>query len=68
MLELREVSTFYGKVQALHQVSLTVRLHFQHPQRTLVAGEVDKAAHEIVGQLGSALDIQLREGKIDIGT
>ena len=25
MLELREVSTFYGKVQALHQVSLTVR-------------------------------------------
>jgi phenylalanyl-tRNA synthetase beta subunit len=47
------------------QVSLTIRLHFRHPQRTLVAEEVDRAAQEIVGQLRSALNIQLREGKID---
>ncbi|HMA53477.1 MAG TPA: phenylalanine--tRNA ligase subunit beta [Acidobacteriota bacterium] len=62
------VDRFAGPPVPADKVSLTVRLHFQHPQRTLVAGEVDKAAHEIVGQLRSALDIQLREGKIDIRT
>jgi len=50
------------------KVSLTIRLRFRHPQRTLVAGEVDRAEQEIVGHLRSALDIQLREGKIDIRT
>ena len=62
------VDRFAGPPVPPDKVSLTVRLHFRHPQRTLVADEVDRAAREIVGQLGSELDIQLREGKIDIRT
>jgi phenylalanyl-tRNA synthetase beta chain len=60
------VDRFAGPPVPADKVSLTIRLHFRHPQRTLVAGEVDRAAAEIVGHLRSALDIQLREGKIDI--
>jgi phenylalanyl-tRNA synthetase beta chain len=56
------VDRFAGPPVPPDKVSLTVRLHFRHPQRTLVAGEVDKAAQDIVGHLRSALDIQLREG------
>jgi phenylalanyl-tRNA synthetase beta chain len=59
------VDRFSGPPVPAGQVSLTIRLHFRHPQRTLVAEEVDRAAQEIVGQLRSALNIQLREGKID---
>jgi phenylalanyl-tRNA synthetase beta chain len=44
------------------KVSLTVRFRYRHPQRTLLAEEVDRVEQEIVGQLKSALDIQLREG------
>jgi len=62
------VDRFAGPPVPADKVSLTIRLHFRHPQRTLVAGEVDRAAGEIVGHLRSALDIQLREGKIDIRT
>jgi phenylalanyl-tRNA synthetase beta chain len=53
---------FAGPPVPEDKVSLTIRLHFRHPQRTLVAAEVDKAAQDIVGHLRSALDIQLREG------
>ncbi len=56
------VDRFAGPPVPEGRVSLTVRLRFRHPQRTLVTGEVDKAAQEIVGQLKAALDIQLREG------
>jgi len=59
------VDRFAGPPVPADKVSLTVRLRFGHPQRTLVAGEVDQAAREIAGHLKSALDIQLREGKID---
>jgi phenylalanyl-tRNA synthetase beta chain len=45
------------------KVSLTVRFRFRHPQRTLVAEEVDRVEQEIAGQLRSALNIQPREGK-----
>ncbi|MGZ5423638.1 MAG: phenylalanine--tRNA ligase subunit beta-related protein, partial [Candidatus Aminicenantales bacterium] len=62
------VDRFAGPPVPADKVSLTIRLHFRHPQRTLVAAEVDRAAHEIVGHLGSAFAIQLREGKIDIRT
>ena len=62
------VDRFAGPPVPPDKVSLTVRLRFRDPQRTLVAGEVDKAAQDIVGHLRSALDIQLREGKIDNGT
>ena len=64
--ELRD--RFAGGAVPVDKVSLTVRLRFRHPQRTLVAEEVDRVANEIVGQLKTALNIQLREGKIDIRT
>ncbi len=62
------VDRFSGGPVPADKVSLTIRLHFRHPQRTLVAEEVDRAEQEITGHLRSALAIQLREGKIDIRT
>jgi len=56
------VDRFAGPPVPEGRVSLTVRLRFRHPERTLVAGEVDKAEQEIIGRLTAALDIQLREG------
>jgi phenylalanyl-tRNA synthetase beta chain len=64
--ELRD--RFAGASVPAGRVSLTVRFRYRHPQRTLVAEEVDRVEQEIVGQLRSALKIQLREGKIDFGT
>ncbi len=64
--ELRD--RFAGPPVPADKVSLTVRLRYRHPQRTLVAEEVDRVEQEIVGQLKSALNIQLREGRIDIRT
>jgi phenylalanyl-tRNA synthetase beta chain len=62
------VDRFTGKSVPEGRVSLTVRLRFRHPQRTLVAEEVDRVVQEVVGQLRSALGIQLREGSIDSRT
>jgi phenylalanyl-tRNA synthetase beta chain len=56
------VDRFAGRSVPEGRVSLTVRFRFRHPQRTLVAEEVDRVVQEVVGQLRSALDIQLREG------
>jgi phenylalanyl-tRNA synthetase beta chain len=53
---------FAGPAIPAGRVSLTVRFRYRHPQRTLLAEEVDRVEQEIVGQLRSALDIQLREG------
>jgi phenylalanyl-tRNA synthetase beta chain len=64
--ELRD--RFAGGPVPADKVSLTLRFRYRHPQRTLVAEEVDRVEQEIVGQLRSALNIQLREGKIDIRT
>jgi phenylalanyl-tRNA synthetase beta chain len=64
--ELRD--RFSGPSVPAGKVSLTVRFRYRHPQRTLVADEVDRVEQEIVGHLRSALNIQLREGKIDIRT
>jgi len=64
--ELRD--RFSGPSVPADKVSLTVRFRYRHPQRTLVADEVDRVEQEIVGHLRSALNIQLREGKIDIRT
>jgi phenylalanyl-tRNA synthetase beta chain len=61
--ELRD--RFAGPSIPADKVSLSIRFHFRHPQRTLLAGEVDRAEEEIVGQLKSAWNIQLREGSID---
>ena len=47
-------------------VSLTLRFVYRHPQRTLTADEVDKLDQKIIGLLGAAFKIQMREGgKID---
>ena len=59
--ELRD--RFSGPSIPADKVSLTVRFRFRHPQRTLVAEEVDRIEKEIAGHLRSALNIQLREGK-----
>ncbi|HPW17155.1 MAG TPA: phenylalanine--tRNA ligase subunit beta [Candidatus Aminicenantes bacterium] len=59
--ELRD--RFAGAPVPADKVSLTVRFRYRHPQRTLVAEEVDRAELEAIGQLRSALDIRLREGK-----
>lgn len=64
--ELRD--RFAGAPVPAGRVSLTVRFRYRHPQRTLVAEEVDRVEQEIVGQLRSALNVQLREGKIDFRT
>lgn len=56
------VDRFAGPPVPEGRVSLTIRLRFRHSQRTLVAGEVDRAEQEIIGHLKAALDIQLREG------
>jgi phenylalanyl-tRNA synthetase beta chain len=64
--ELRD--RFAGASVPADQVSLTIRFRFRHPQRTLVAEEVDRVEQEIVGHLNAALNIRLREGKIDIRT
>ena len=61
--ELRD--RFSGPSIPADKVSLTVRFRFRHPQRTLVAEEVDRVEQNIVGHLRSTLNIQLREGKID---
>lgn len=57
--ELRD--RFAGAPLPDDKVSLTFRFRFRHPRRTLVAEEVDRVEQEIVGQLRSALDVQLRE-------
>jgi len=54
---------FSGRSIPDGKVSLTVRFRFRHPQRTLVAEEVDRVEQEIAGQLKAALNIQPREGK-----
>jgi len=44
------------------KVSLTIRFHYRHPRKTLLAEEVDRVEQEIVAQLKTAWDIRLREG------
>ena len=56
------VDRFAGPSIPADKVSLTVRFRYRHPQRTLVAGEVDRVEQEIVGRLRAALNIQTREG------
>lgn len=61
--ELRD--SFSGPSIPAGKVSLSIRFRYRHPQRTLLAEEVDRVEQEIVGQLKSAWNIQLREGSID---
>ena len=57
------VDRFSGAPVPADKVSLTIRLRFRHPQRTLVAGEVDRAEQEIVGHLRSALAYPTQGGE-----
>jgi len=51
---------FEGPAIPKDKVSLTLRFTFRHPQRTLLAEEVDKFEQEMVNHLKSVFDIQLR--------
>jgi phenylalanyl-tRNA synthetase beta chain len=53
---------FSGPAIPEGKVSLSIRFHFRHPQRTLLTEEVDRVEQEIVGHLKSTWNIQLREG------
>jgi phenylalanyl-tRNA synthetase beta chain len=57
--ELRD--RFIGTSIPAGLISLTVRFRYRHPQRTLRAEEVDRVEQDIIGQLKSAWNIQLRE-------
>lgn len=51
------------------KVGLSFRFVYRHPQRTLLAEEVDKCDQQIVFHLKRTFGVQLREGgKIDNGT
>jgi phenylalanyl-tRNA synthetase beta chain len=57
---------FSGSSVARGKVSLSFRFHFRHPQRTLLAEEVESYQEKIIKTLSSEFNFQLREGgKID---
>ena len=62
--ELRD--RFGGPTVPPDKVSLSIRFRFRHAKRTLTAEEVDQVEQKIIGHLRSALNIQMREAKIDI--
>jgi len=66
-LEEFDLADIYsGSSLGVDIVSLTLRFVYRHPQRTLTADEVDKLDQKIIGLLGAAFKIQMREGgKID---
>ena len=61
--ELRD--RFSGPSIPAGKISLSIRFRYRHPQRTLLAEEVDRVEQDIISQLKSAWNIQLREGSID---
>lgn len=56
---------FSGPTVPPDKVSLSLRFRYRHAKRTLTAEEVDYVEQEIIGHLRSALNIELREAKID---
>ncbi|MFQ6069387.1 MAG: phenylalanine--tRNA ligase subunit beta [Candidatus Aminicenantales bacterium] len=57
---------FQGEPIPGDKISLSLRFVFRHPQRTLLAREVDNLQLKIIKRLESGFKIQLREGgKID---
>jgi phenylalanyl-tRNA synthetase beta chain len=53
---------FAGKSIPEGKVSLLFRFVFRHPQRTLVASEVDSMQQKVIKVLGNKFGFQLREG------
>ncbi len=67
--EFELIDLYSGESIPPDNVSLSFRLVFRHGQRTLLAGEVDKAVKQILNQLRRTHQVQLREGgKIDSRT
>ncbi len=56
------VDRYAGEGVPQDKVSLTCRLIYRHPQRTLLAEEVEKTEQQILNQLKRVLGAQLREG------
>jgi len=64
--EARLISQYYGESIPNDKKSLSFRFIYRHPQRTLLAEEVDRAEQQVLIQLKRAFGAQLREGgKID---
>jgi phenylalanyl-tRNA synthetase beta chain len=67
--EARLISQYFGESNPKDKKSLSFRFIYRHPQRTLLAEEVDRAEQQVLIQLRRAFGAQLREGgKIDNGT
>jgi phenylalanyl-tRNA synthetase beta chain len=58
--DFRLVDRYAGKSFPQGKVSLSFRFIYRHPQRTLLAEEVDKAEQQIINHLKRALEAQLR--------
>lgn len=54
------IDLFSGRSLPPDKVSLTLRLFYRHPARTLLAEEVDRAEKKIISRLKSLFKIQLR--------
>jgi phenylalanyl-tRNA synthetase beta chain len=66
--EARLIDLFSGGPVPKDKISLSFRFTYRHPQRTLLAEEVDRAEQQVLIHLKRALGAQLREGgKIDNG-
>jgi len=59
------IDHFSGPPVPKGKVSLTIRFRYRHSKKTLQAVEVDQVEGQVIEELKSAFDIQLREGKID---
>jgi phenylalanyl-tRNA synthetase beta chain len=67
--EARLIDLYSGESIPKDKISLSFRFIYRHPQRTLLAEEVDRAELQVLIQLKRAFGAQLREGgKIDNGT
>jgi phenylalanyl-tRNA synthetase beta chain len=67
--EARLIDLYTGESIPKDKISLSFRFIYRHPQRTLLAEEVDRAEQQVLIQLKRAFGAQLREGgKIDNGT
>jgi phenylalanyl-tRNA synthetase beta chain len=56
------IDMYAGESVPEDESSLTVRLVYRHPQRTLLTEEVDKAEQQVLNQLRRAFGAHLREG------
>jgi phenylalanyl-tRNA synthetase beta chain len=60
--EFELVDIYTGESVPRDACSLTLRLVYRHPQRTLLAEEVDKAEQQVLNQLKRAFGARLRKG------